>query len=219
NKVDNLNFENAFHIINKLGDGGWGELYKVQDKSNNKYYALKKLTLNDKEKQYVLNETQNLIKPGSKFVIQYYHSWVESNFLYHQMELCLDNLTNVLKIKDSLFSEIMNILEFHISYYIFYKLVKCVQYLHESDIPITHRDLKLENVFISMDGRIILSGLFLAKEVVNDLMYSDVGDLRYQAPEVGTDTNGYNHLIDIYSLSMIGAQIFGFDIYDIFDGK
>ncbi|CAG2166230.1 unnamed protein product [Oppiella nova] len=46
---------------------------------------------------------------------------------------------------------------------------------------------------------------------------ADVGDLSYQAPEA--QTNEYNHLIDIYSLSLIGSQIFGFNVNDIIDGK
>ncbi|CAG2168788.1 unnamed protein product [Oppiella nova] len=66
----------------------------------------------------------------------------------------------------------------------------------------------------------------LAKEVPNCDPFrmtnakhtSDVGAPGiYQAPEA--QTNDYNHLIDIYSLSLIGAQIFRFDTYDIVDGK
>ena len=37
------------------------------------------------------------------------------------------------------------------------------------------------------------------------------------APEAKGDD--YNHLIDIYSLSLIGAQIFAFNTNDIIDGK
>ncbi|CAG2101173.1 unnamed protein product, partial [Medioppia subpectinata] len=44
----------------------------------------------------------------------------------------------------------------------------------------------------------------------------DVGDIQYQAPE--GQTTEYNHLIDVYSLALIGAKIFGFDSDDIRDG-
>jgi len=65
----------------------------------------------------------------------------------------------------------------------------------------------------------------LAKEVPNCDPFlmskakhtADVGTVDYMAPEA--QTNEYNHLIDIYSLSLIGAQIFGFDTYDIIEGK
>ena len=139
------------------------------------------------------------------------------------MELCIDNLNNVLETKKSLFNELMTISEFYISYHMFHRLTECVQYLHQNNI--IHRDLKPDNVLISMDGRIKLCDFGLAKEVVNIDSYnmskakqtSDVGTVQYMAPEALT--NVYNHLIDIYSLSLIGAQIFGFNIKDIISGK
>ncbi|CAG2114773.1 unnamed protein product, partial [Medioppia subpectinata] len=44
----------------------------------------------------------------------------------------------------------------------------------------------------------------------------DVGNVDYMAPE--GQTTEYNHLIDVYSLALIGAKIFGFDSKDIRDG-
>ncbi|CAG2167313.1 unnamed protein product [Oppiella nova] len=140
------------------------------------------------------------------------------------MELCIDNLNNVLETKKTLFNELMTISEFYISYQIFRELTECVQYLHEKHI--IHRDLKPDNVLITDDGYIKLCDFGLAKEVDSIDWYrmsktNHTGDVGtpciYQAPEA--QTNDYNHKIDIYSLSLIGAQIFGFDINDIMDGN
>ncbi|CAG2172767.1 unnamed protein product [Oppiella nova] len=90
---------------------------------------------------------------------------------------------------------------------------------------IIHRDLKPDNVLISMEEEIKLCDFGLAKEVQNCDPFlmskakhtADVGTDAYMAPEAMT--NEYNHLIDIYSLSLIGAQIFGFDTNDIINGN
>ncbi|CAG2111237.1 unnamed protein product, partial [Medioppia subpectinata] len=42
-------------------------------------------------------------------------------------------------------------------------------------------------------------------------------NVNYMAPEAQSGTN-YNHLVDVYSLALIGAKIFGFETRDIRDG-
>ncbi|CAG2170425.1 unnamed protein product, partial [Oppiella nova] len=208
--------------MGKLGEGGYGQVYKIQNKNDHKDYAIKKChlrELTEKDTQNVLNETQIILKLRSEFVIQYYYQWIEQNCLYFQIELCIDNLNNVLKTKKSLFTELMTIYEFYISFHMFQRLTECVQYLHEFKPQIIHRDIKPDNVLISIDRRIKLCDFGISKEVYNlepYVMSADIGDLSYQAPEA--QTNDYNHKADIYSLALIGAQIFGFDRYDIMDG-
>ncbi|CAG2164317.1 unnamed protein product, partial [Oppiella nova] len=187
----------------ELGEGAYGQVYKVKHKDNYEEYAVKICKLNEKETQNVLNETQSLVKLRSEYVIQYYYSWIECNCLYFQMELCLDNLKNLLETKKPN-NELMTGFNYYISYEIFRELTECVQFLHEKHI--IHRDLKPDN----------LCDFGLAKEVVNIDSYNmskathtaDVGDPGiYQAPEaLGTVdymapevlTKDYNHLIDIY---------------------
>ncbi|CAG2167635.1 unnamed protein product [Oppiella nova] len=172
----------------------------------------------ENDKQNLLLETKNMIKVRSVFAIKYYNSWIESDSLYIQMELCLDSLKNLLQLKRKLFStkppNRMTSFEVYISLEIFRELTECVQYMHEKRI--IHRDLKPDNVLIALEEplyysktRLKLCDFGLAKEALSIgayVMSDDVGDPRYQAPEaMGTD---YDHLADVYSLALIGAEIF-----------
>ncbi|CAG2171589.1 unnamed protein product [Oppiella nova] len=159
---------------------------------------------------------------STDYVIEYYNSWIEDNYVFIQMEFN-ENLTNFLDTKKSFFNDLMTISEFYISYHMFHRLTECVQYLHENHI--IHRDLKPDNVLITSDGSIKLCDFGLAKEVLGIDSHNmskakhtaDVGTVDYMASEA--QTNEYKYKIDIYSLSLIGSQLFGFDTNDIIAGK
>ncbi|CAG2113494.1 unnamed protein product [Medioppia subpectinata] len=185
--------------------------------------------LTEKHKQNVLNETQNLIKLRSEYVIQYYYSWIQYNCLYILMDCLAGNLSHVLQNKRALFGKVMTEFEYYISYEIFQQLVESVEYLHKNNI--IHRDLKPDNVLITNNYKsgskpkryIKLCDFGLSKEVhvlsdvYNQSIAKHTADVAlYMAPE--GQTTEYNHLIDVYSLALIGAKIFGFDSDDIRDG-
>ena len=51
-----------------------------------------------------MREAIVLAKSSGNFVVQYYDSWIESNiYIYIQMELCSDNLKNIIKQKAECF--------------------------------------------------------------------------------------------------------------------
>ncbi|CAG2112025.1 unnamed protein product, partial [Medioppia subpectinata] len=74
-------------------------------------------------------------------------------------------------------------------------------------------------IALTSDGRLCDFGLSKEVHVLSD-GYKQTADFKdnvnYMAPE--GQTTEYNHLIDVYSLALIGAKIFGFDSNDIRDG-
>ncbi|CAG2167412.1 unnamed protein product [Oppiella nova] len=130
------------------------------------------------------------------------------------MELCSHSLQNILQHKPQVFGrqpgEPMNSIEFYISCHIFKEILECVQYLHELNPPVIHRDLKPDNILLAKtvrNGRFFKICDFGLATVHQHS--SDKGDLEYQAPEVGQGVV-YNHKIDVYSLAIIAEKdIFG----------
>ena len=166
-----------------------------------------------------MREMQNLIKVRSEYCVQYMSQWYENNVYYIEMELCSDSLQNILQHKPQVFGrqpgEPMNSIEFYISCHIFKEILECVQYLHELNPPVIHRDLKPDNILVAKTVRncrffkICDFGLAIVHQ-----HSSDKGDLTYQAPEVGQGVV-YNHKIDVYSLAIIAENdIFGIHLED-----
>ncbi|CAG2176338.1 unnamed protein product, partial [Oppiella nova] len=73
-----------FIELSTIGSGGFG-------------------TFTEEYLQRVYDEVRNLGKLSSKYVVQYFDSWVESKHLYIQMEFCSQNLRNILEVKPQVF--------------------------------------------------------------------------------------------------------------------
>ncbi|CAG2100264.1 unnamed protein product [Medioppia subpectinata] len=163
--------------------------------------------------QNVLQEVKILSKLNSKFVVKFYNSWIESSYLYIQMEYCSQSLKQILKDKAIVFAtqpeEPINS--------IFKEILECVQYLHECKPPIIHRDIKPDNILLTYDSTnnrfIKLCDFGLATNQSEPSIrdnHSIVGTIRYIAPEVYSGR--YNHKSDIYSLNVVGKQLFHLDL-------
>ncbi|CAG2104625.1 unnamed protein product, partial [Medioppia subpectinata] len=180
---------------------------------------------NEENKLRVLKEVKSLAKLDSDFVVKYYNSWLECNHLYIQMQFCPQSLRSLLKDKPIVFQrqpeEQMEVFEYFISCKIFRELLECVQYLHESDPPVIHRDLKPDNILIDPNisgNRIVkLCDFGLATDhnidghTASRYEHSVVGTLKYMSPEVHLGKQ-YNHKSDIYSLYVIGEELFDIDL-------
>jgi len=145
------------------------------------------------------------------------------------MEFCSQNLRNILEVKPQVFGrqlgEAMDCVEYFISCEILRQILESVQYLHELNPQIIHRDLKPENILIAenvRNGRFVkLCDFGLATIHDKHINYmsrykhtTGVGTIKYQAPEIAQGSK-YSNKVDIYSLALIGAEIFDMDLFFI----
>lgn len=78
-----------FTIINELGKGSYGIVYKVESKINKQIYVIKKIDLKllkSKHKKEAYQEVQLLRQINHPNMIKYYNSFLEKDILYIVME-------------------------------------------------------------------------------------------------------------------------------------
>ena len=141
-----------FKIVNEIGKGTFGKIYKVIWLKNNKYYALKKEVLNDidgvKVRQHRNETIRNFIRrTKSNGVVNIYGNFCipKGNEFYNfeLMELCERDFEQEIKGRaelNSFYSEIE-------LYNVMFQLISTLSCLQKNHI--THRDIKPQNILIS----------------------------------------------------------------------
>jgi len=189
---------NDYKIIQKLGEGSYGVIYKVKKENENKYYALKqiKLSANELENNALKKEAEILSKINSKYVIKYYECFEKDNNLNIIMEYCDggDLSKYIEKQKKLKLSE-------NTIWKIFIKITIGLADIHK--INILHRDLKPLNIFLKKDMDIRIGDFGISK-ILQNTYYARtfIGTAYYLSPEICED-KPYNNRTDVWSLGCI----------------
>ena len=161
---------------------------------------MKKVLLKD-EDQYnqTVNEISMTISSQNPNVLKYYETFEYNSALWLILELMKGNLTDLVSEKYG------RIPEFLIAY-ICKEILIGLKYLH-SDFRI-HRDIKSDNIFISLDGGVKLGDFGYAAQLSAELESRStiVGTPSWMAPELITGPT-YNNKVDIWSLGMIVIEL------------
>jgi serine/threonine protein kinase len=222
-----MNRLNNYNIINNIGNGSFGSVFKCINNIDQQSYALKIIKLTPDKYETILREVRLMATFDHPNIIKYYCSWIDYNkidlienssesesdtsinnnqiiqidylenyYLYIQMELCKQSLSNYLEITP---------FDYNSRLIIFKDIVNGLNYLHTNNI--IHRDLKPSNILFDTHGNIKISDFGMSiKQSANDTSISKGSDLfgtyLYSAPE-SLEDNEYSKFSDIYSLGII----------------
>uniref|UniRef100_A0A667XTD6 Cyclin-G-associated kinase n=1 Tax=Myripristis murdjan TaxID=586833 RepID=A0A667XTD6_9TELE len=144
-----------------IAEGGFAFVYEAQDIGSGKDYALKRLLSNEEEKNKDIIQEVCFMKKlsGHPNVVQFFSAASiskeesdtgQAEFLI-LTELCKGQLVEFIKrVEQRAPMSCDTVLK------IFYQSCRAVQHMHKQKPPITHRDLKIENLLISNQGTIKL---------------------------------------------------------------
>lgn len=197
-----------YDIIQKLGKGAYGIVWKARDKQTGAIIALKKIYdafQNSTDAQRTYREVMYLqhLKGHDNIVsLLSLHRASNNKDLYLVFDIMETDLHAVIKAR---------LLRPVHKQFIMYQLFKSLKYIHSAGL--VHRDLKPSNMLLNSECLMKLADFGLARSLAQEIdeeppVVSDYIATRwYRAPEILLGSTGYGFAVDMWSAGCILAEI------------
>ena len=198
-----------YDVMEKIGEGGMGIVFKANQKSMNRVVALKILSPKYSAKQRFVDQFIKEARAAGALnhpnIIQVHEVGTENDIHYFSMEF-VDGATCMQVLREQGPFKIADALE------VVLHTAKALEYAHSQRL--IHQDIKPDNIMIGQNNQVKLADLGISKTF--DEVESEEGPKRvmgtphYMAPEAALGKK-IDHRVDIYSL--------GATLYHLLTGK
>ena len=195
--------ENKYEIQDTIGQGGFGIVLKVKEKTTQKYFAAKCIFIRGLPEKDILGiekEINLLIQFDCKYSVKYIESFKDDNYYYIILELCDSDLDMEIKRHNGFFS-IEKIKKILTQLNDVFTLMKIKH--------IVHRDIKPQNILIKYtnnektDFDVKLTDYGISKRLTTTQRTTNrKGYINTQAPEVLNEED-YDEKADLWSLGVV----------------
>jgi calcium-dependent protein kinase len=189
-----------YELLEYLGEGGYGKVYKVRHLSTNQVRAMKIIKKkNPIDEKKILKEISLLKGLNHPNILKVYEFFTYENNIFIINEFCsggelFDKLTEVKYFSEYVAANIMR------------QLLSAINFCHENGI--IHRDLKPENILIESKNekyidyfKIKIIDFGTCELFQSKMLKEQIGTSFYIAPEVLK--NNYNEKCDLWSCGVI----------------
>lgn len=204
-QLDGKTIKDRYEIQNTIGTGGAGKVYLAKDLVENKLVAIKTSNPNQTMSNYKERfrmEAKILSKLDNPNIIAFYDSFEEQGIPMIVMEY-VEGISLEDKLKKTKSIDEKEALKYT------HQLLSALSDVHSHKVY--HRDIKTENIHITVDGNIKLLDFGIVQETVDqDLTRqgSVIGTVSYLAPEIIKNPHKKaNPRTDIYSVGIMLYQL------------
>lgn len=197
-----------FEILELLGKGGMGAVYKARQPALDRLVAIKILPLEISQDpafaERFQREARALARLSHPHIVAVHDFGQTSGLCYFVMEFVDGaNLRQTIRAGSLMPQQALAIVP---------QICEALQFAHDEGI--VHRDIKPENILIDKRGRVKIADFGLAKLLGQDggdqLLtgtHQVMGTLRYMAPEQMQGSREVDHRADIYSLGVVFYEL------------
>ncbi|AWP02179.1 Serine/threonine-protein kinase 4 [Scophthalmus maximus] len=191
--------EEVFDVLEKLGEGSYGSVFKANYKETGEIVAIKQVPV-ESDLQEIIKEISIMQQCNSPYVVRYYGSYFKNSDLWIVMEYCgAGSVSDIIRLRNKTLTEeeIASIVQ---------STLKGLEHLHF--MRKIHRDIKAGNILLNSEGQAKLADFGVAGQLTDTMAKRNtvIGTPFWMAPEVIQEI-GYNCVADIWSLGITAIEM------------